>query len=213
MRIALFPYDPALYRRKSSGVLWEAISLGLPVVVPAGTWLEHEARHWGAGHVAYAGGDTAAIGDAFDAALAGIDELEARSAEAGLRYRAANGGAALMDQVAALWVRHKATASLVRRAQPMALDLLRMEAGWHRPEMVDGRQVRWTAREPVIAFDWPFEDGWEVELTLLSVLGPDQVERCEAMVGDVPARVTATRVGGGARLVVQGPGPGRARRA
>ena len=46
--IALFPYDPTLYRRKSSGVLWEAISLGTPLVVPAGTWLENEARYPGA---------------------------------------------------------------------------------------------------------------------------------------------------------------------
>jgi glycosyltransferase involved in cell wall biosynthesis len=210
-RIALFPYDAALYRRKSSGVLWEAISLGLPVVVPAGTWLENEARHWGAGFVAYPQGGAAAIAAAFADALARIEELAARSAGAGARYRAANGAAALIDQVAALWVRHKATAALVRRAQAMPLDLLRMEAGWHRPETVDGKQVRWTAREPVIAFDWPFEEGWEVELTLLSVFGAEQLDRAEALAGDVPVRVSARRIGAGARLAVQGPGPGRAR--
>ncbi|BDG73644.1 hypothetical protein [Roseomonas fluvialis] len=209
-RIALFPYDPALYRRKSSGVLWEAISLGLPVVVPEGTWLEHEARHWGAGHVAYRPHGVAAIAEAFADALPRIDALQARSAEAGERYRAANGAGALMDQVATLWVRHKATAALVRRAQATPLDLLRMDAGWHRPETVDGRQVRWTAREPVIAFDWPFDEPWEVEFSLLSFFGAEQLDRCEAMVGDVPLTVSATRIGGGARLAVQGAGPGRA---
>jgi hypothetical protein len=209
-RIALFPYDPALSRRKSSGVLWEAISLGLPVVVPEGTWLEHEARHWGAGHVAYRSHGVAAIAEAFAEALPGIATLQARSAEAGERYRAANGAAALVDQVAALWVRHKATAALVRRAQATPLDLLRMETGWHRPETVDGRQVRWTAREPVIAFDWPFNEPWEAEFSLLSFFGAEQVDRCEALVGDAPATVTATRIGGGARLAVRGAGPGRA---
>jgi glycosyltransferase involved in cell wall biosynthesis len=209
-RIALFPYDPALYRRKSSGVLWEAISLGLPVVVPQGTWLEHEARHWGAGHVAYADHGAEPIAEAFAQALPRIAALEALSAEAGARYRAANGAGALIDQVAALWVRHKATASLVRRAQRMPLDLMRMEAGWHRPETVDGRQVRWTAQEPVIAFDWPFDESWEVEATVLSVLGADQLVGIEAVAGTTPVAVSVTRIGHGARLAVQGPGPGRA---
>ncbi|WP_198371013.1 hypothetical protein, partial [Roseomonas rosulenta] len=209
-RIALFPYDPALYRRKSSGVLWEAISLGLPVVVPEGTWLEHEARHWGAGHVAHAAHSAEAIADAFADALPRIAELQARSAEAGARYRAANGAAALIDQVAALWVRHKATAALVRRALHTPIDLQRMEAGWHRPETVDGRQVRWTAQEPVIAFDWPFDEPWEVELTLLSFFGAEQLDRCEAVAGEGPVSLSYTRIGRGARLVVQGAGPGRA---
>lgn len=209
-RIALFPYDPALYRRKSSGVLWEAISLGLPVVVPAGTWLENEARHWGAGHVAYPAHSADAIAEAFADALPRIPELQARSVEAGLRYRAANGAPALVDQIAALWVRHKATAALVRRALHTPVDLQRMEAGWHRPETVDGRQVRWTAQEPVIAFDWPFDEPWEVELTLLSFFGADQLDRCEAVAGETPVSLSSTRIGRGARLVVQGPGPGRA---
>ncbi|CAH0231028.1 hypothetical protein [Roseomonas sp. CECT 9278] len=209
-RIALFPYDPVLYRRKSSGVLWEAISLGLPVVVPAGTWLEHEARHWGAGHVTYAAHGVDGIAGAFAEALPRIAALEAASVAAGLRFRAANGAAALVDQVAALWVRHKATATLVRRAQHATIDLLRLEAGWHRPETVDGRQVRWTAQEPVIAFDWPFDEPWEVEVTLLSFFGADQLDRCEAVAGTGPATLSSTRIGRGARLVVQGPGPGRA---
>lgn len=209
-RIALFPYDPALSRRKSSGVLWEAISLGLPVVVPEGTWLEHEARHWGAGHVAYPAHSAEAIAGAFAEALPRIATLAARSAEAGARYRAANGAGALIDQVAALWVRHKATAGLVRRAQPTSLDLLRMESGWHRPETVDGRQVRWTAQEPVIAFDWPFDEPWETEVTLLSFFGAEQLDRCEAVAGTAPVVLSVTRIGRGARLAVQGPGPGRA---
>ncbi len=208
--IALFPYDPVLYRRKSSGVLWEAISLGLPVVVPADTWLAHEARHWGAGHVAYPAGGAEAIAAAFAEALPGIAALRARSAEAGLRYRAANGAAALIDQVAPLWVRHKAAASLVRRAQAAAIDLARLEAGWHRPETVDGRQVRWSAQEPVLAFDWPFDEPWEAEFTLLSFFGAEQLDRAEALLGDQVVKPAWTRIGRGARLVVQGPGPGRA---
>ena len=211
VRIALFPYDPDLYRRKSSGVLWEAISLGLPLVVPAGTWLEHEARHWGAGHVAYAAQEADSIAEAFAGALPGIAALAARSAEAGARYRAANGAPALIDQIAALWVRHKAAAGLVRRAQPIALDLARLETGWHQPETVDGRLARWTAQEPVIAFDWPFDEAWEAEFTVLSFDGAAQLDRCEALLGDQRVLLSWTRIGHGARLVVRGAGPGRAR--
>lgn len=211
VRVALFPYDPALYRRKSSGVLWEAISLGVPVIVPEGTWLEYEARHWGAGHVAHRAHDAAAIAAAFEAALPRIGELERASAAAGERYRAANGAAALMDQIAALWVRHKAVSSLVTRPRSMALDLTRPEAGWHRPETVEGRQVRWTAQEPVIAFDWPFDEPWEAELTLLSFFGAEQLQKATATAGEAPVAVEWSREGRGGRLVLRGAGPGRAR--
>lgn len=209
--IALFPYDPALYRRKSSGVLWEAISLGTPVVVPAGTWLENEARHWGAGHVAYREHSAAGIAEAFAAALPRIGELAALSAEAAKRYRAANGAPALIDQVAALWVRHKAAASLVARPGSLAIDLARLDGGWHRPEMLEGRPVRWAMQEPVIAFDWPFEDGWQVDISLLSFFGAEQLDRIELVGADAAVTLAWQKEGRGARLTLRGPGPGRAK--
>ncbi len=209
--IALFPYDPLLYRRKSSGVLWEAISLGTPVVVPADTWLENEARHWGAGHVAYAGHSAAAMAEGFATALPGIGDLAARSAAAAERYRAANGAAALMDQIAALWVRHKAAASLVARPRSMAIDLAKLEGGWHRPEPVEGRIMRWTVQEPVIAFDWPFTEGWELDIAIASFFGADQLDRIAVQAGEVPVSLSWRRDGRGARISLRGPGPGRAR--
>ncbi|WP_170979225.1 hypothetical protein [Roseomonas sp. HF4] len=209
-RIALFPYDPDLYRRKSSGVLWEAVSLGLPLIVPAGTWLAHEARHWGAGHVTYAAQDAEAIAAAFAAALPRIAELEAASAAASARYRAANGAAALLDQIAALWVRHKATAMLAARPRGVALDLGRLEAGWHRPETVEGRPARWTTQDPVIAFDWPFEEGWEVRISVQAMLDAKQVESVQASANGAPVAAMPLRDGRGMRLLLRGPGPGRA---
>ena len=209
--IALFPYDPLLYRRKSSGVLWEAISLGTPVVVPADTWLENEARHWGAGHVAYAGHSAAAMGEGFGVALPRIGELAAQSAAAAERYRAANGAAALMDQIAALWVRHKAAASLVARPRSMAIDLAKLEGGWHRTETVEDRTMRWSVQEPVIAFDWPFTEGWELDIAIASFFGADQLDRIAVQAGEVPVALSWRRDGRGARLTLRGPGPGRAR--
>lgn len=209
--IALFPYDPVLYRRKSSGVLWEAISLGTPVVVPAGTWLENEARHWGAGHVAYADHSAASIADAFATALPRIGDLRAQSAAASARYRSVNGAAALVDQIAALWVRHKAAASLVARPRSLAIDLAKLEGGWHRPETVEGRTMRWAVQEPGIAFDWPFEDGWELDVTLASFFGAEQLDRIAVQSGEMPVTLSWRREGRGAVVTLRGPGPGRAR--
>lgn len=209
--LAVFPYDPVLYRRKSSGVLWEALSLGIPVVVPAGTWLENEARRWGAGHVAHAAHAPAAIAAALAEALARLPDLAAASAAAAERYRAANGAAALLDQVAGLWVRHQAAASLVARPADSAIDIARLEDGWHRPETLDGKPIRWSQQEPEIAFDWPFETPWELELRVLAYFGAEQLEKAEVASDAGPVTLTWAREGGGARLILRGPGRGRAR--
>ena len=37
--MVIFPYEPRLYRRRSSGILVQALALGCPVIVPEGTWL------------------------------------------------------------------------------------------------------------------------------------------------------------------------------
>jgi hypothetical protein len=48
--LLLLPYDRASYFARSSGVLAEALAAGIPVVVPAGTWM---AIQLGAAHYAY----------------------------------------------------------------------------------------------------------------------------------------------------------------
>jgi glycosyltransferase involved in cell wall biosynthesis len=40
--VMLIPYDPDRYRARSSGVLAEALSVGVPVVVPASTWMAEQ---------------------------------------------------------------------------------------------------------------------------------------------------------------------------
>jgi hypothetical protein len=108
-------------------------------------------------------------------------------------------------------VRHKAAASLVARPRSMAIDLARLDGGWHRPEPLDGRTVRWAMQEPAIAFDWPFEDDWQLEITLLSFFGAEQLDRTEVQATDLPVALSWQRDGRGARLLLRGPGPGRAR--
>lgn len=208
--LVVLPYDPALARRKSSGVLWEAVSLGVPLVVPQDTWLAAEARHWGAGHVACPDHDETALAQAIGDALTDLDRLAAQSAEAGARYRAANGPAALLDQLATLWVRHAATASLIARPAESLLDITRLGEGWHRMETVQGQPARWSDREAAIAFDWPFEMPWELELSLLAFFGTDQLEKAAVTGATTPVSLRWRRDGAGARLILRGAGPGRA---
>lgn len=52
-------YDPKRYAAKTSGVFWEAQSLGTPVIAPKNTWLEAEAERAGHPCVAYGLGDKA----------------------------------------------------------------------------------------------------------------------------------------------------------
>ena len=40
--IALFPYEPNPYRKRTSGVFGEAVAFGKPVVVTAGTWMAEQ---------------------------------------------------------------------------------------------------------------------------------------------------------------------------
>lgn len=48
--VALLPYDAAAYFARSSGIFAEALAAGIPVVVPAGTWM---ARQLAASHAEY----------------------------------------------------------------------------------------------------------------------------------------------------------------
>lgn len=45
--ILLLPYDPFVYRAVSSGVFVEAIAAGKQAIIPAGTWMAHEAERFG----------------------------------------------------------------------------------------------------------------------------------------------------------------------
>jgi glycosyltransferase involved in cell wall biosynthesis len=38
--LVVLPYDPNQYKNRGSGILWEALAAGVPVIVPNGTGLE-----------------------------------------------------------------------------------------------------------------------------------------------------------------------------
>jgi glycosyltransferase involved in cell wall biosynthesis len=97
--LMLLPYDAGVYAGKSSGILWECLSLGIPVLVPRGTWLEREAVLWNGGYAAYDPGGTEAIVSAFGDMAQRLPELTAVSASASKVFRAQNGAEALLRQI------------------------------------------------------------------------------------------------------------------
>ena len=88
-------YSPGAYARKTSGVVWEAISLGLPILAPVGTFPQREAAEWGAGYRCYSSWSAAAITAAYSPFSAGIGELIADSRKGSEAFRASNGDVAL----------------------------------------------------------------------------------------------------------------------
>jgi hypothetical protein len=95
--IVAMPYDSASYRRLSSGVLWESIAAGRPVLVPGGTCLEREARDWGA---EYRGIDTMSAETMAAAIVASLGSMDmGRAVEAAKRFRAVNGVGRFLDRL------------------------------------------------------------------------------------------------------------------
>lgn len=88
-------YNPAAYARKTSGVVWEAVSLGLPILAPAGTFPQREAAEWGAGHRCYSSWATADIAAAYSSFSDGIGELIENSRKGSETFRGRNGDLAL----------------------------------------------------------------------------------------------------------------------
>lgn len=96
-------HDPDAYARKSSGILWEAVSAGLPLVVPHGSWLEREAVAWCAGFVPSHRYDVAGFCEAFAELVERRGALADAARQAADRFRSDNGAERLVGQLLPLW--------------------------------------------------------------------------------------------------------------
>lgn len=207
----IFTYDPVIYACKSSGVLWEAVSLEIPVLVAANTWLEREAQEWGAGYMSYADYSVEGIASQFTAFAAQIRTLARKSVSAAGRYHAFNGGAALMDQIGRLWVPRLAAASLVVQPGTRTIPLAELAAdGWFHVEQHKGRTARWTAREFDIEFAWPYSSPWGLQVSVAGCIGEDQVLKARVLRDGVElAAVGEVGSDKSGSIAVRGDGPGR----
>lgn len=205
-------YDPVVYAHKSSGVVWESISLTLPLLVAAGTWPENEAKEWGAGYMTYAQWSVDGIVEAFSTLVQRLPALYGASLDAAARYHAFNGPSALLDQIGRLWVPRMLAASLIVQPQPRALPLEEvLGEGWSYPESLSGRTVRWGGKSMEIAFAWPFDVPWQLDIEIERFIGQDQVVEARALIGD--EEVTASGIVNddrqSGRLIITGTGGGR----
>jgi glycosyltransferase involved in cell wall biosynthesis len=177
----VFPYDPITYARKSSGILWETISLGTPVLVPDQCWLAEEVAEWAGGYLAYAPYTVDAITEAFEEFAKQIDSLRDRATVASHRYQASNGPHAVLDQVADLWA-SRFTPAFGAPPKPRLLAAADITgAGWYDVENDGDAVVRWTSTESEIRFEWPYNWGWQIAIDVRKYSGVEQLQTINAI--------------------------------
>jgi glycosyltransferase involved in cell wall biosynthesis len=97
--LVLLPYWASNYAMRASGVFADALAMGVPVVVPAQTWMaDRLGEGWGAGEV-FTHSDVAEIRESILRALASLPALKARAAQRQSAWRAAHSVSAYLDLV------------------------------------------------------------------------------------------------------------------
>lgn len=126
--LIVLPYEPARYRASYSAVAVEAVSAGIPLVVPAATTMETLARTYQAGATTFTEWEPGAIAGAIERAVSGFDQLAALAAAAAVRWREANGAGPFVDRLLELApVKRTAAGSALsrpNRASGLALDVV-----------------------------------------------------------------------------------------
>ena len=88
--LVVVPYDPVTYRARESGIVWDAISSGVPVVVPAGTASSALVQSTGAG-TTFPGSSAEQVYEAIKAAERDFDQISAAAFAACLKWRETRG--------------------------------------------------------------------------------------------------------------------------
>jgi glycosyltransferase involved in cell wall biosynthesis len=102
--LVVLPYEPSRYRESGSGVATEAVSSGIPMVVPFGTTMETLAMNYQGCATTFSHWRTKDVTDAIERAVLGFENL-AREAEAGaLVWRRKNGAEVFVDRLLELGI-------------------------------------------------------------------------------------------------------------
>jgi len=97
--LIVLPYEPDRYRRSGSGVATEAVSEGIPMVVPSGSTMETLAIRYQGCATTFSTWDSHAVTCGIERAVANF-EILAKQAEAGaVEWRLSNGVALFVDRV------------------------------------------------------------------------------------------------------------------
>jgi glycosyltransferase involved in cell wall biosynthesis len=166
--LGVLSYDPAEYKHKSSGVLWESIAMGLPVVVPAGTWLENEVRNWGGTYEAFEAWTPASIAAAIERLIPRARDGRETMKAASQRFLAQNSAKAALDQLGDVWLRSAWLRSDMSsdRDTPISVAVAQGR-GWYETENIGGKAARWLSPETTITLDIPMRIA-----TMVKIGGP-----------------------------------------
>jgi glycosyltransferase involved in cell wall biosynthesis len=97
--LVVLPYEPSRYRESGSGIATEAVSSGIPMVVPRGTTMETLAVHYQGVATTFSHWGAKEVADAIEKAVFEFDIL-AKKAEAGaLVWRRKNGVELFVDRM------------------------------------------------------------------------------------------------------------------
>jgi hypothetical protein len=96
--LIVLPYEPDRYRQSGSGVATEAISDGIPIVVPPGSSMETLANTYQGGATAFSTWDADAVTSAIERAVANFEVLAKQSEAGAIEWRHNNGVRLFMDR-------------------------------------------------------------------------------------------------------------------
>jgi len=99
--LMVLPYEPDRYRESGSGVATEAVSDGIPMVVPSGTTMETLAVSCQGGATSFANWRAAEITDAIERAVAGFETLAEKAESGAWEWRRNNGAKLFVDELLA----------------------------------------------------------------------------------------------------------------
>jgi len=99
--LLLHPHRRRYYQFALSGIFTEALSMGKPVILAAGTYMEEELQRFGGG-LSFQDGDAAAFANVIRKAVEDIDSLRSRSAAAQPVWRNTHNAAQYVDKLHAL---------------------------------------------------------------------------------------------------------------
>lgn len=97
--LLVLPYEPKRYGASYSALAVEAVSAGIPMVVPRGTTMEALAREYQGGATVFGSWTAGAVCDAVQKAIVSFDELSAAAHAGAAGWRERNGAARFVDRL------------------------------------------------------------------------------------------------------------------
>jgi hypothetical protein len=97
--LVVLPYEPNRYRDSGSGLATEAVSDGIPMVVPSGTTMETLAVNYQGSATSFSGWEAAEVTNAIERAVTNFEVLASQAEAGALVWRCHNGVELFVDRL------------------------------------------------------------------------------------------------------------------